>query len=159
MSGAGPLRNRSFGTHCRGRRPARATVCRIPCLILCLADVERVGPCRAPNAPGGVHGRIASVIASLVSPASQPPPARASYLEHLILPTATATTPGRRRPLRLDAAVALDRPTVGPIAASESVTVGFDTRITGIRNVDLEAVEILQLVVWVVAEPSKEGVD
>ena len=27
--------------------------------------------------------------------------------------------------------------------ASESVTVGFDTRITGIRNVDLEAVEIL----------------
>ena len=47
----------------------------------------------------------------------------------------------------------------GMIAASESVTVGFDPRITGIRDVDLEAVEIRQLVVWVVAEPGKEGVD
>ena len=42
---------------------------------------------------------------------------------------------------------------------SESVTVGFNPRIAGIRDVDLEAVEILQLVVSVVAEPSKEGVD
>ena len=30
-----------FATHRPGRRPARAAVCRIPCLILCLADVER----------------------------------------------------------------------------------------------------------------------
>ena len=49
MSGAGPLRNRSFATGGRGRRPASAAVCRIPCLILCLADVERVCQCRAPN--------------------------------------------------------------------------------------------------------------
>ena len=48
----------------RGRRPARAAVCRIPCLILCLADVERVCQYRAPNAPCGVHERMASVIAS-----------------------------------------------------------------------------------------------
>ena len=47
----------------------------------------------------------------------------------------------------------------GTIAASESVTVGFDPRITGIRGVDLEAVEIPQLVVSVVAEPGEEGVD
>ena len=44
-------RKRPFATHRRGRRPARAGVCRIPCLILCLADVNRVGRCRAPNAP------------------------------------------------------------------------------------------------------------
>ena len=49
MSGAGPLRNRSFATGGRGRRPASAAVCRIPCLILCLAYVERVCQCRALN--------------------------------------------------------------------------------------------------------------
>ena len=49
-------RNRSFATGGRERRPARAVVCRIPCLILCLAYVERVCQCRAPNAPCGVHG-------------------------------------------------------------------------------------------------------
>ena len=32
-----------------GAVPARAAVCRFPCLILCLADVARVGPCRAPS--------------------------------------------------------------------------------------------------------------
>ena len=42
MSGAGPLRNRPFATHGQRRRPARAAVCRIPCLILCLAYVECV---------------------------------------------------------------------------------------------------------------------
>ena len=36
-------RKRPFAIHRRGRRPARAAVCRIPCLILCLADIERVG--------------------------------------------------------------------------------------------------------------------
>ena len=50
-------------------------MCRIPCLILCLADVERVGQCRAPNARCGVHGRMASVIASLFSRSRPPPPA------------------------------------------------------------------------------------
>ena len=40
-------RKRSFGTDGRGRRPARAAVCR----ILCLAYVKRVCQCRAPNAP------------------------------------------------------------------------------------------------------------
>ena len=40
-----------FATHGHGRRPVRAAVCRIPCLILCLADVVRVGQCRAPYAP------------------------------------------------------------------------------------------------------------
>ena len=54
---------RSFATH--GRRPLPASTpafCRIPCLILCLAYVERVGQCRAPNAPYGLHGRMALVI-------------------------------------------------------------------------------------------------
>ena len=37
-----------------------AAVCRIPCLILCLADIERVCQCRAPNAPYGLHGRMAA---------------------------------------------------------------------------------------------------
>ena len=56
-------RKRPFATHRRKRPQARAGVCRIPCLILCLADVKRVGQCRAPHAPCGVHGRMASVIA------------------------------------------------------------------------------------------------
>ena len=47
----------------------------------------------APNSPCGLNGRMASVIASLFSSSRPPPPARASDLEHLILPTATATTP------------------------------------------------------------------
>ncbi len=34
-------RKRSFATDGQGRRPARTAVCRIPCLIVCLADVER----------------------------------------------------------------------------------------------------------------------
>ena len=42
---------------------ASISVCRIPCLILCLADVERVCQCRTPNSPCGVHGRMASAIA------------------------------------------------------------------------------------------------
>ena len=67
-------RKRPFATRRQEHLPARAAVCRIPCLILCLADVERVYPCRAPNAPGGVHGRMASVPASRFS--SSRPPAR-----------------------------------------------------------------------------------
>ena len=50
-------------------------MCRIPCLILCLAYVERVCQCRAPNSPCGLHGRMASVIASLFSRSRPPPPA------------------------------------------------------------------------------------
>ena len=50
-------RKRPFGTHGRGCLPASAAVCRIPCLMLCLADVERVCQCRAPNAPCGVRSR------------------------------------------------------------------------------------------------------
>ena len=53
-------RKRSFGTDGRGRRPARAAVCRIPCRILCLAYVKRVCQCRAPNAqaaPARSHDR------------------------------------------------------------------------------------------------------
>ncbi len=34
-------RKRPFATRGRERRPARAVVCRIPCLILCLANVEQ----------------------------------------------------------------------------------------------------------------------
>ena len=49
MSGAGPLRNRSFATDGQGHRPTRDAVCRILCLILCLAYVWRVGQCRAPH--------------------------------------------------------------------------------------------------------------
>ena len=71
-----------YDTTERGRRPARAAVCRIPCLILCLAYVEHVRQFRAPNAPCGVHGRMASVIASLFSGSRPPPPVMALYLEH-----------------------------------------------------------------------------
>ena len=90
-------RKRPFATFGRWRLQTRAAVCRIQCLILCLADVERVGQCRAPNSPVGLNGRIASVIASLFSRARPPLPARASYLEHLILPTATATRSEKSR--------------------------------------------------------------
>ena len=34
-------RKRPFATGGRGRRPASTAVCRIPCLILCLADALR----------------------------------------------------------------------------------------------------------------------
>ena len=44
------------------------------------------------------------------------------------------------------------RPTRSRRPKSVTVTVGSDLRITGIRDVDLEAVEILQLVVLVVAK-------
>ena len=47
----------------------------------------------APKSPCGLNGRMASVIASRFSRSRPPPPARASNLEHLILPTATAPTP------------------------------------------------------------------
>ena len=68
-------RKRPFATSGQERLPTRAAVCRIPCLILCLAYVERVCQCRAPNAPCGLHGRMASVIASLFSRSRPPPPA------------------------------------------------------------------------------------
>ena len=41
-------RKRPFGTHEQRPRPARAAVCRIPCLILCLAYVERTRMARRP---------------------------------------------------------------------------------------------------------------
>ena len=55
-------RKRPFATHGQGRRPARAAVCRIPCLILCLADVEMMG--RGPGrlsqmARNGCHAALA----------------------------------------------------------------------------------------------------
>ena len=34
-------RKRSFATDGQGRRPARADVCRIPCLIICLVYADR----------------------------------------------------------------------------------------------------------------------
>ena len=40
-------RNRSFAIHGQGRRPVRAAVCRVLCLILCLAYVMRVGQFQA----------------------------------------------------------------------------------------------------------------
>ena len=95
---AGLYRKRSFATHRQRPRPARAAACRIPCLILCLADVARVGQCRAPNAPCGVHGRMASVIAALVSRSRPPPPARASCLEHRIRQTSSTAPAGGRAP-------------------------------------------------------------
>ena len=64
----GMCRKRSFATRRRGCRPASAAVCRRPCQILCLVYVERVGPCRAPNAPCGLHGRMASMTASPSQP-------------------------------------------------------------------------------------------
>ena len=47
----GMCRKRSFWTCWRERLPVRAAVYRVPCLILCLAYVQRVYRCRAPNAP------------------------------------------------------------------------------------------------------------
>ena len=41
-------RKRPFATHGQRPRPARAAVCRIPCRILCLADVERNSMARRP---------------------------------------------------------------------------------------------------------------
>ena len=41
-------RKRPFATHGQRPRPARAAVCRIPCRILCLADVERTSMARRP---------------------------------------------------------------------------------------------------------------
>ena len=73
-------RKRPFAIHGRRPLPARAAVCRIPCLILCLAYVERVGQCRAPNAPCGVYGRMASVIAALFSRSRPPSPASSPWL-------------------------------------------------------------------------------
>ena len=72
----GMCRKRPFATDGQYRLPARAAVCRIPCLILCLADVERVCQCRAPNAPCGVHGRMVSVIrdAGMIREAFLEPP-------------------------------------------------------------------------------------
>ena len=75
-------RKRPFATCGRGCLPVRAAACRIPCLILCLAYVKRVCQCRAPNAPCGVHGRMASVIASLVSSARLPSPVEGSASVH-----------------------------------------------------------------------------
>ena len=44
----GMCRKRSFATGARGRLPARAAVCCIPCLILCFACVERTSIARRP---------------------------------------------------------------------------------------------------------------
>ena len=70
-----PCRKRPFATHGRGRLQTRAAVCRIPCLILCLADVagspsrtvsrimheqverDQHHPC-VREQPGGVRGRL-----------------------------------------------------------------------------------------------------
>ena len=53
-------RKRSFATDGRKRLQARAAVCRIPCLILCLADVERVGQCRATHREVELRRRLAA---------------------------------------------------------------------------------------------------
>ena len=74
--------NGRLATRRRGRRPARAAVCRIPCRILCLADVERVCYLARPGDAArrrergrrrpGPHGAAAasalSVSASLTPP-------------------------------------------------------------------------------------------
>ena len=53
---------RAFATHGRRRRPARAAVSRIPCRILCLADVERTRQCSAgesrPRPGATVHAAL-----------------------------------------------------------------------------------------------------
>ena len=83
-------RKRPFAIHRQGHRQMRAAVCRIPCLILCLANVERVDQCRAPNLPcvvrpDGLGDRLTG----------QPftPTAPALSLEHLILQAATVLPP------------------------------------------------------------------
>ena len=51
-------RKRPFATHGQRPLPVRAAVCRIPCLILCLANVWRVGQCHGDQARLG-PGRTA----------------------------------------------------------------------------------------------------
>ena len=68
-------RKRPFATHGRRPLPTSAAVCRIPCLILCLADVERVCQCRAPHAPWECVeldpvGLLAGARSSLISTAA-----------------------------------------------------------------------------------------
>ena len=55
-------RKRPFATHGRGRPPARAAVCRIPCRILCLAYVERKSMARRTSST--MSPRIGSRIAT-----------------------------------------------------------------------------------------------
>ena len=84
-------RKRPFAIHRRqGRRPARAAVCRIPCLILCLADVERVGQCHCAEL--ALRSEAGWPLGSLTG---QPftPTAPALSLERLILQTATVLPP------------------------------------------------------------------
>ena len=50
-------RKRSFATHRQKRLQASAAVCRIPCLILCLAYVERVCQCRGARHQRGPKTR------------------------------------------------------------------------------------------------------
>ena len=59
----------------RGRRPARAAVCRIPCLILCLQDVKRTSMARRPV----LTSRQRSTLFSL-------PPREADLRRHDTLP-------------------------------------------------------------------------
>ena len=53
-------RKRPFATRGQGRRPARAAVCRIPCLILCLADVEQKSMARRTSSSRNVRNGEAS---------------------------------------------------------------------------------------------------
>ena len=66
----GMCRKRSCGTSGRWRRPASAAVCRIPCLILCLAYVasgRRAGPRQCPVQPRGhVRHRAGRAAGSLL---------------------------------------------------------------------------------------------
>ena len=55
-------RKRPFATDRHGHRPARTIVCRIPCLILYLADVERTSMARRTS--------------STMPPRERQPPAR-----------------------------------------------------------------------------------
>ena len=51
-------RKRPFAIHGHWRLPARAAVCRIPCRILCLADVVRVWPGHDARPASRVDARL-----------------------------------------------------------------------------------------------------
>ena len=65
-------RKRPFATHGQEHLPARVAVCRIPCLILCLADVWRVCQCRASLASPSGFVLLRRTVTSTPSPAVAP---------------------------------------------------------------------------------------
>ena len=83
-------RKRPFATYERGRRQTRTSVCRIPCRILCLADVERMHAEKRKQLTGrgGADKTVAGVKDRV----------RASVVERVDGPTLTGFVEGHAAP-------------------------------------------------------------